>query len=181
MRAPILRHAVVGFIAVMALGCPAPPQFADADAAGGPPDPWYRRSTALDLTGDGQLDSVRLEAHGARPDSLQVALVLLVEGEEKYREEWGSSYELALVDSVVLTRPRLDEFMRARLDTVLARVEVERLDSPSVQLMAEDRSILARLVPRPEHRISMSYGYETTVRLVWDSPRNRFVRLWSCC
>ena len=100
------------------LGCPAPPQ-PSASEAPGAPALWYRRSIALDLTGDGQPDSVRLDAHGPRPDSLQLVLVLIVGGQERHREEWASSYELALVDSVVRTRPRLYELMRARLDTVL--------------------------------------------------------------
>jgi hypothetical protein len=71
--------------------------------------------------------------------------------------------------------------VRAKLDSVLASVVVERLDAPAVRLMAEDSAVLAGLEPRPTHRVSFSYGYETTVRLVWDAPRERFVRLWSCC
>ena len=54
-------------------------------------------------------------------------------------------------------------------------------DAPGVRLMAEDSAILSGVEPRPTHRISFAYGYETTVRLVWDAPRQRFVRLWSCC
>lgn len=143
--------------------------------------PWYRRARALDLTGDGQADSVRLEALGAGPDSLGITLSFVVAGEEKHREQWGSSYELALLDSAARGRPRVDVVLRAQLDSVLASVVVQRLDAPGVQLMAEDRVVLARLDPQPTHRVSFSYGYETTARLVWDAPRERFVRLWSCC
>ena len=143
--------------------------------------PWYLRVRALDLTGDGQVDSVRLEALGAGPDSLVITLSFVVAGEEKHREQWGSSYELALLDSAARGRPRVDVVLRAQLDSVLASVVVQRLDAPGVQLMAEDSAVLAQLDPQPAHRVSFSYGYETTARLVWDAPRERFVRLWSCC
>ena len=143
--------------------------------------PWYRRARALDLTGDGQVDSGRLEAFGAAPDSLVITLSFVVAGEEKHREQWGSSYELALLDSAARGRPHADMVLRAQLDSVLASVVVQRLDAPGVQLMAEDSVVLAQLAPQPAHRVSFSYGYETTARLVWDAPRERFVRLWSCC
>ena len=152
---------------------------ADSVALAAPP--WYRRARALDLNGDGQADSARLDAVGARPDSLQIALVLIVDGAVKHREEWSSSYELALADSSSRGRPRVDALLRARLDSVLSGVRVQRFDEPGVRGMAEDSAILAGLEPRPTYRISYSYGYETTVHLAWDAPRQRFVRLWSCC
>ena len=163
-----LTPIAVVLASLAALGCPASEP---ADA----PAPWYLSARTLDLTGDGQADSVRLEAVGTRPDSLRVTLSLLVGGVEKHREAWGSSYELALLDSA--TRG----IVRAKLDSVLASVVVERLDASGVRLMAEDSAALAGLEPRPTHRVSFAYGYETTVRLVWDAPRERFVRLWSCC
>jgi hypothetical protein len=122
-----------------------------------------------------------MEALGARPDSLRITLSFVVAGEEKHREQWGSSYELALLDSATRVGPRVDVVLRAQLDSVIASVVVQRLDAPGVRLMAEDTAVLARLDPRPTHRVSFSYGYETTTRLVWDAPRKRFVRLWSCC
>lgn len=175
--------------ALVGLGCwgsgPAPESATDSVAAAVPAPasaaPWYHRARALDLSNDGQADSVRLVALGARPDSLRVTLTFLVDGAERDREGWGSSYELALVDSAVRASPRADTLLRAALDSVLASVVVQRLDAPGVRLMAEDRAVLADLEPRPTHRVSFSYGYETTVRLVWDAPRRRFVRLWSCC
>ena len=157
-----------------ALGCPASEP---ADA----PAPWYLSARTLDLTGDGQADTVRLEAVGTRPDSLRLTLSLIVGGVEKHREAWGSSYELALLDSTTRVSPQVRAIVRAKLDSVLASVVVERLDAPGVRLMAEDSAALAGLEPRPTRRVSLSYGYETTVRLVWDAPRERFVRLWSCC
>ena len=175
-------------VVIATLGCPAgerPDELARkpaAESAAAPtPAPWYRRARMLDLTGDRQADSVRLDAFGARLDSLRITLSIVVDGEVKHREGWSSSYELALLDSAARVHPSVDAFLRAKLDTVLASVTVQRLDAPGVKLMAEDSAVLARLVPRPTHRVSFSYGYETTVRLVWDAPRKRFVRLWSCC
>jgi hypothetical protein len=176
------------FVLIAVLGC-QPGETADEPArdttresvAAVPQPPWYRRARTLDLTADGQADSVRLEASGARPDSLGITLSFVVDGEEKHREQWGSSYELALLDSAARVYPRVDAVLRAQLDSVLASVVVQRLDAPGVRLMREDTMVLARLDPRPTHRVSFSYGYETTARLVWDEPRKRFVRLWSCC
>lgn len=176
-------------VAAIGLACRAPDSAHESAAAAetarsasaAAPAPWYRAARTLDLTGGGEPGGVRLEAAGARLDSLRIVLSLLVAGEVKHREEWGSSYELALVDSAVRRSPRGHGALRAKLDSVLAGVTVQRLDAPGVRLTAEDSAILAGLVPRPTHRISFSYGYESTTRLVWDAPRSRFVRLWSCC
>lgn len=127
------------------------------------------------------VNSARLVATGSRIDSLQVTLTFVVAGEVKHRERWGSSYELALLDSVTRGSDRAAGILRARLDSVLASVVVERLDARGVRLEAEDSATLARLTPRPAHRISFAYGFESTTRLVWDAAHARFVRLWSCC
>lgn len=174
-------------VAIAVLGCrgsepaDAPAELTPESAAAAAPARWYGRTRTVDLTGDGQADSVRLEAVGTRPDSLRITLSLLVNGQEKHREAWGSSYELALTDSAVRVSPGAESIVRAKLDSVLASVIVQRLDAPGVRLMAEDSAALAGVEPRPTHRVSFSYGYETTVRLAWDAPRERFVRLWSCC
>jgi hypothetical protein len=181
--------ALIALIAVLpGLGCQgaeparAPSRGVAAGSAAAPASPaWYRSARTLDVTGDGRADSVRLDAVGARPDSLQVTLSILVDGEERFREAWGSSYELALVDSAARARSGVETILRARLDSVLASVVVRPLAAPGVRLMAEDSTLLAGLQPRPTQLLSFSYGYETTVRLVWDAPRERFVRLWSCC
>ena len=187
-----MRVLTVAIAASAVLGCPASERDrgservaevnAAADSLPRPaPPPWYRRTRALDLTGDGRVDSARLDALGVRPDSLHLTLALIVDGAVKHREDWDSSYELALADSSLRGHPQVDSLLRAHLDSVLSGVIVQRLDAPGVRLMAEDSAILAGLEPRPTHRISFSYGYETTVRLAWDAPRERFVRLWSCC
>lgn len=185
MRALTWRRALALGVAIVGLGCPAsestPDPAATTTTTTSAPVPWYRRARMLDLTGDGRPDSVRLDAVGARADSLRVSLTLVVDGRERHREEWGSSYELALADSAARVGPRVDAALRAQLDSVLASVVVQPFGAPGVRPMAEDRAVLAGLEPRPTHRVSFSYGYETTVRLVWDAPRERFVRLWSCC
>jgi hypothetical protein len=175
-------------LVIAALGC-SPNETMDEQTrdtirdsvAARPPSLWYRQVRALDLTGDGQADTIRLEALGARPDSLNITLSLIVDREEKHLEQWGSSYELTLLDSAARAGPRVDVLLRAQLDSVLASVVVQRLSAPGIKLMTEDSVVLARLDPKPTHRVSFSYGYETTARLVWDAPRKRFVRLWSCC
>jgi hypothetical protein len=187
-----IRALTAAIATTATLGCPAgepdrernrdarPTPFAESVASAAPPS-WYRRVRALDLTGDGQEDSVRLNAVGTRPDSLRITLMLIVGGAVRHREGWGSSYELALMDASRGGRPQEAAVLRAQLDSVLSSVRVQPLDAPGVRLLAEDSAILRGLEPRPTHRISFAYGYETTVRLVWDAPRQRFVRLWSCC
>ena len=184
MRALAMPRLRAATLALLALACAAPSADRDAPPAERPaaaPAAWYDRARALDLTGDGRADSVRLEARGTRPDSLDVILTLVVAGVERHREAWGSSYELALVDSAVRAGPAAAGVLRARLDSVLASAVVRRLDAPAVRLMAEDSAVLADLVPRPTRLVTFDYGYESRTRLVWDAPRERFVRLWSCC
>jgi hypothetical protein len=155
------------------------------DAVASPADhaaaPWYRRARELDLTGDGRPDSVQVEADGSLPDSVRVVLAIFVDGVEKHREEWGSSYELALVDSAARALPRAETVLRAKLDTVLESVSLRRIGAADMRLMAEDSAPLSRLSGQPGHGVSFSYGYETMVRLAWDVAREEFVRLWSCC
>jgi hypothetical protein len=182
--------------AAIGIGCSAPESARDARDSGVAREPaaapiasapdsaagaWYDRTRMLDLTGDRQPDSARLVATGSRADSLQIALTFVVAGEVKHRESWGSSYELMLLDSLTRGSARAAEILRARLESVLASVVVERLDAPGVRLEAEDSATLARLAPRPAYRISFAYGFESTARLVWDAANARFVRLWSCC
>lgn len=167
--------------------CPSPEPAPDSALAVAPPSvdtapaPWYARTRALDLTGDGIADTVRLVATGARPDSLQVELSLVVDGQALHEERWGSSYELQLLDPAQPAPGRVEAALRARLDSVLARVRVDSIGAPGVRLMAEDRAILDTIAPRPAWRVSVAYGFETTANLAWDAPRRRFVRLFSCC
>ena len=142
---------------------------------------WYRQARTLDITGDGQPDSIQLEAVGSHPDSLLITLTIYVDGQEKHREGWESSYELALMDSAALQPSRVDSVLRDQLDRVLASVAAHRLGMPDMQIMGEDSAALAGIEPQPTYGVSFAYGYETVVRLAWDAPRQRFIRLWSCC
>ena len=173
------RFPAPGFMAaaLIVLGCSS----GEADHVSDAMPPWYQGVRTLDLTGDGTADTARLEAAGTAADSLRITLALLTDGTVKHEESWSSSYELTLVDSALRSGPRADSLLRARLDSVLSSIRVQDLDAPGVQIMAEDSAILASLRPRPAQRVSFSYGYETTVRLVWDAADRRFVRLWSCC
>lgn len=112
---------------------------------------------------------------------MQIRLVFRVDGEEKHREEWGGSYELALLDSATRHGPDAGERLRARLDSVLASVTVEPIEGRTLGVMAEDSAILNDFSPWPKERVIFSYGYESQPNLFWDAPRQRFVRLWSCC
>ena len=191
MHTPPPPRWLAATVAALTLGCSSPSAEPDSATAAAPPEvagaeapapePWYVRARALDLTGDGRPDSVHLEARGARVDSLDVRLTFHVDGVERHREEWGSSYELALVDSARRTGPEAGDILRGKLDSVLASVVTRPVDDPAVRLMAEDSVVLDSLSARPTHLVYFSYGYETTTRLAWDAPRNRFVRMWSCC
>lgn len=139
----------------------------------------YSRDKVVDLTGDGRMDTVRIVATGSRMDSLDIVLTLIVDGKPKHRSEWGSSYELALADSGTITDTA--RVIRAKLDSVLSSVRMESFGDPSVRVTAEDSATLAGINPRPRERVSFSYGYETTVRLVWDATKGEFVELFTCC
>lgn len=175
----------------LAIGCSAGDADPGAPAVGEPSsastvaigteDAWYHRGRVLDLTGDGDPDSVDLRVVGDRTDSLSVVLTLHVDGAEAHRVEWGSSYELAMADSASLAGGGADSILRGRLDDVLASVAPGPLGGPGLRLMLEDSSVLQEIDPRPSHGLTFAYGYETTSRLAWDAPRGRFVRLWSCC
>lgn len=51
-------------------------------------------------------------------------------GAVRHREQWGSSYELALMDTSRRGRPQVAALLGAQLDSVLSSVRVERLDAP---------------------------------------------------
>lgn len=179
-RTNVVRSvAVTGVLVAAIVACAPVEQGADADTVARAP--WYERSRAIDLTGDGRADTVRLTAEGARPDSMPVRMVFIVDGAEKFREEWGSSYELSWRDPGTRAGARLEPLLRARLDTVLASVRVEPLTGRTPGVMAEDSAILKDISPWPRERIIFSYGFESQPNLFWDAPRERFVRLWSCC
>lgn len=142
---------------------------------------WYQRTATRDLTGDGQPDRLVLTARGHRADSLAVALILLVDGREVWREEWESDYELVDVDPVERSPARINQYVRRRLDRAFNSVRREPIDTASARHMADDPQLVAKLQPRPRRQVSITYGYESSVVLLWDGHAQRFVHYWSCC
>jgi hypothetical protein len=164
----------------------APADSAEPGRSVGSPDSatpaaWYDRTRTIDLSGDGRPDRVRLEAVGSLPESLRVILTIHVDGEEKLREAWTSADELAHLDLPARSPGEVESTVRTRLDRVLESVTPHRLGAPGLRLMAEDSTALAGLAPRPTDGVVFSYGFETTVRLAWDAPGRRYVRLFTCC
>ena len=163
---------------------PAPSQADSAagdSAAEGAADSavWLTRERALDFTGDGMADTVRLSALGRAADSLRIALTFWSGGAERWREEWGSAYEL------MVPTPPADEaaragYLRERLDRALGSVRVEPFDSSDYVTMADpvDSGILRR---PPSQQVSFAYGFETTVVLAWDPATAKLRRLHACC
>ena len=95
---------------------------------------WYERSRLLDVTGDGVADTLSLRAVGTRADSLAIALTFVSKGREVFRQEWGSSYELVDPPFPDSSPPTVVEsFLRARLDSVLARIRVRPFDPSSLE------------------------------------------------
>ena len=139
---------------------------------------WYRRGRSVELTGDGLPDSVHLEARGARADSLQISLAIFVDGAERHRDAWWSSYELQMATAAEGATPAAQ--LETRLDRVLARVERVPAGAGGERLVEEDSAALRTLSAPPTHVVLLRFGYETTVRLVWDANRG-FVPLWACC
>lgn len=107
----------------------AVPDSAAADAVA-----WYERSRLLDVTGDGLADTLSLRAVGKRTDSLAIALTFVSKGREVFRQQWGSSYELIDPPFPDSSPPAVVEsFLRAQLDTVLARVRVRPFDGAQLE------------------------------------------------
>ena len=52
--------------------------------------PWFESERRLDLTGDGRPETIRVQAHGTRPESLAVEMTITSAGRELYRVEWNS-------------------------------------------------------------------------------------------
>lgn len=96
--------------------------------------PWYERSRLLDVTGDGVADTLSLRAVGTHTDSLAIALTFVSKSREIFRQEWGSSYELVDPPFPDSSPPAVVEsFLRAQLDTVLARVRVRPFDAAQLE------------------------------------------------
>ncbi len=153
---------------------------ADADRDRAIPDPWFHAQRALDLTGDGRPDTVTLRADGPSSDSLVITLSLSVGAQERWHEEWRSSY--MLIDPPEFPNGEISRsaYIRQGLMRTLESVIVRPFDSTIYVWMAESiDSIIVQQPPAQE--ISLRYGYETTLMLFWDPKTLGFRLLWRCC
>ncbi len=154
---------------------------------------WHESSRVLDVTGDGIADTLSLRASGTVPESLAVALTFTANGREVFRQAWGSDYEL--VDPPFprnTPREVVERFLRARFDTVLARIRLSPLRASSLdsawttvgdqhcQVGDEDirnciawdlRWSAARIGWDSIHRDSISAVYERIGRAPFDTVR----------
>lgn len=144
------------------------------------PASWYRRSRALDLTGTNPRDSIVLTAVGTHADSLSITMTFFVDGVDVYRQEWTSDYELYDVDSLRNAPKRLDAYLRARLDDIVAMVRRTPIDPEQVRYMGEE-AVLDSITPRPSHQVMLSFAFETSVFLAWDPARRQLVNFMECC
>lgn len=144
------------------------------------PDPWYRRSRALNITGANPRDSIVLTATGPRADRSSIVMTFYVAGTAVHRQTWQSDDELYEADALRAAPARLAAFMRARLDTVLTLVKRQPINREQVRHMG-DEAALRRIVPRPTHQVVLSFAFETSVFLAWDPARRQLVVFMECC
>ena len=142
---------------------------------------WFRQARALDLTGDGVADSVVVEARGQRSDSLRLGISFVVGGRPLFVQDWHSSYELANLDSLSQRPPRSDQHMRTALANVLNGVRLAPLDTSYIRDFPGDTAALRMARRGPVQSISIAYGYETTIAVVWDPDAKRFLIAHACC
>jgi hypothetical protein len=159
----------------------ADPNVAEPTAPSADTVVFFRAARVLDLTGRGARDSVVLTARGERLDSLAVRLSVFAEGREAYTESWGSSYELALEDSVRgAGNEAIATYLRSKFESELAAVERRPFDREQLELMG-DTAVLREFASPISHEIVFAYGYETTVVLAYDEDDGVFRKLRSCC
>ena len=141
---------------------------------------WFLAHRRVDLTGDSRLDSVILRADGPTSDSLTVTLRFLVDGAERWRQDWHSGYMLIDPPEFADGEVGRAAYIREDLLRTLRTVEVSSFDSSGYAFFAEavDSAIL---VHPPRQQVSFAYGYESALVLVWDSTKGEFRLLWGCC
>ncbi len=188
-------------------GGPAPPTSErpiDATTA------WYHRTRVLDVTGDGRGETLDLQARGPSSDSSVVTFRVIVDGAVAFTETWSSEYELVDPPPEAATAAGRDSLVRAALDGTLARVRVNPVDTTNWtgpwtakgdDCMGDPRDCLAvafrqrgaaldtaavlRIageMRRPGAvQFTLSYGYETTMHLVWSPSARQVFVIHSCC
>ncbi len=167
LKPPHLRSQALLLTGVIALACsPAPRDTANADVnadsaaavASDVPSPpsWYSQTRALDLTGDGTLDTLVLRAHGPSSDSLTIVLSAVIDGDSVALETWQSSYELAMApESVQTAGAARDAFVRATLESTLVGARTEAF---------ADTSLNRAWIPRGENAVCMDDAHDCIMR-----------------
>jgi|GEM_PF-6977123 len=142
--------------------------------------PWFLQDRELDLTDDGRPDTVVLRAEGRSSDSLTVTLRFVVDGVERWHDEWQSDY--MLIDHPEFPQGEVSRaaFVRRQLQRTLEVVRVEPFDSTEYVQMADPVDSMTLRRP-PGQEIMVAFGYETTIALSWEPAAKSFRRLWSCC
>jgi hypothetical protein len=89
---------------------------------------WYHRVRLLDVTGDGRVDSLDLQARGPSADSSILTFRVLVDGEVAFTDSWSSDYEFIDPPPQAATAAGRDSLLRAYLDTTLSQIRVMPID-----------------------------------------------------
>ena len=142
-------------------------------------DSWLCLVREVDLTADDAVDTVVVRATGRASDSLLITLTIRVNGQEAWREEWASSYELVDPPDFSSVSAR-DQYVRRSLQQTLESVSLAAFDRAGYEMMADAPDSVLLGEP-PKYEIRFNYGYETTVVLMWDPASGSFRRLWTCC
>jgi hypothetical protein len=97
-----------------------------------------------------------------------------------HRQRWSSEDELYDTEVLRSKPEKLERLMRTRLDTALALVKRQPINREQVKHMG-DETALRKIVPRPTHQIMLSFGFENSLFLAWDSARRTLVTFMECC
>ena len=95
---------------------------------------WFADERAVDLTGDGQPDTARLQAIGPTVDSSQIVFTIRSGGATVYRNTWSSAYALSAVsEEGSRATPSADSALRSQLHAFLSKLKIEPLDRKELQ------------------------------------------------
>ena len=142
---------------------------------------WFRRVRTLDLTNDGLADSVIVEARGTRSDSLRFRLRVIARGAAEFTQEWDSKYELMGADAAHQHPPASDAYVRDKVARTIDGIAVAPLDTLPMRDFGGDTVVLRMARRGPVPAFTVAYGYETSMKVVWDQASRRFRVAYSCC
>ena len=106
-----------------------------------------------------------------------LTLGFVVDGKELWREQWGSDYMLIDPPEFPNGEVSRSAYVCQGLVRALESVSVGPFDSTSYVNMAE--SVDSNLLRKPpREQITLAYGYETVIVVLWDSTKRSFRPLW---